>query len=85
MSWDQLDMSKAHEVSASGEAQLRLQRCVKAALAGDTGAPLRQYLERLARGDGYVPGRSHADTAYYDGIRALAARLLYLGEKRDEQ
>lgn len=84
MSWDQLDMSRAHEVSATGDAAKRLQRAIRRAIDGDEGRALREYLDRLARGDGYVPGRSHADTAYYDGIRAMAARLLYLGEKRDE-
>ena len=84
MTWEQLDMAAASREPEAPNEQKLLERAAKAALLPQSQAPLRHYLDRIARGDGYVPGRSHADTAYYDGIRALAAKLLYLGDKQDD-
>ena len=82
MSWDQIDLSAAHREPVEDTARKVLEAAVKRALNDADGEPLRRYLTRIALGDGYAPGRSHADTAYYDGIRALASRLLYLGDRK---
>lgn len=81
MSWNELDMSQAPRVMDDDQARLR-RACARA--LDDQGVVLRTYLDRICRGASYLPGRDPAEVAYYDGIRALASKLLFLGEKSDE-
>lgn len=81
MSWNNLDMAQAPQVMSDD--QKRLHRACSRALDVE-GSALKEYLDRLCRGASYIPGRDPAEVAYYDGIRALASKLIHLGAKRDE-
>ena len=60
-----------------------LRQAMQKALSGGNQRPLRDFLKRTALAGSYSPGRSHADMAYTEGMRALAVKLLHLGGENE--
>ena len=79
MSWEQLDMRDAPR--GSDDNRLALMRGCKAAMRNEAFAG---FLRKLSVAASYTPSRSSEETAYYEGIRAMAVRIITLSEQEEK-
>lgn len=80
MGWDSVERSPADPESQDRERREEQLREVRRVLRGALENPnFKTYLTHIALGGSYTPGQSD-QTAYREGIRALAVKLLTMGE-----
>lgn len=84
MSWSELDKALARETpseTAGKDPKKELRQAALRAFDTKQQAPLREFLEAIVSSGSYRHDRSPTDVAYYEGVRAMALRLLKLTEK----
>ena len=78
MGWDQFKSEqKPEEDNPRAQAQEALRKEWQQILKQH---PLvKQWIGQVARAGSFTPGQSHAETAFKEGARGFAARILHMG------